>query len=222
MIDGPRLAPASGGRATSLVVFLHGYGADGNDLIGIGREWQHLLPETAFVAPHAPDRLAGPDVPPGIPGRRWFALTMRDPGEYRAGVAAALPVLEEFLDHEAAYLGLEGNRIALVGFSQGTMMALAAGPRRRLAGIVGYSGLLADPEAWKAEGAARPPVLLVHGDADELIPVQALFAAIAGLGGAEVALEWHVSAGLGHGIDADGLSLGGAFLRRVLCQPVSG
>src|SRR5918998_2442795 len=141
MIDGPRLTPASGGRPRSLVVFLHGYGADGNDLLAIGREWARRLPHTAFVAPHAPEACAG-----APQGRQWFPLTMRDPTEYARGVAHARPALDAFLDGEMARHGLDERATALVGFSQGTMMALHAGPQRKrpLAAIVGYSGLLAD------------------------------------------------------------------------------
>ncbi len=223
MIDGPRVNPASGGQAKSLVVFLHGYGANGDDLIAIGRQWQAAMPDTAFVAPHAPDAVSEPGTPPGFTGRQWFPLTMRDPNEYKAGITDALPALGVFLDQEMARHGVTDAQTALVGFSQGTMMALGAGPTRRLAGIVGFSGLLADPTAWTndntVDGTEPPPVLLIHGEADEVIPVQALFAAIAGLGASKTKLEWHVTPGLGHGIDADGLSIAGDFLRRVLATP---
>lgn len=215
MIDGPRLPPAAGGTPASLVVFLHGYGADGNDLIGIGREWSAALPHTAFVSPNAPERC------PGTPtGRQWFPLTMRDPGELPRGVARARPALDVFLDSELERHGLDESRCALVGFSQGTMMALHAGPQRKraLAGILGYSGLLADPQALASGAATKPPVLLVHGDRDDLIPVDALFATAQGLAAAEIPVEWHISPGIPHGIGPDGIALGLAFLRRVL-QP---
>lgn len=213
MIDGPRLPPASGGKPKSLVVFLHGYGADGNDLIGLGREWARALPDAAFVSPHAPELC------PGTPmGRQWFPLTMRDPAEFSRGVARARPALDAFLDAEFRRHGLDEGAAALVGFSQGTMLALHAGPLRpkRLAGILGYSGLLADPAALKASTIQKPPVLLIHGDRDDLIPVAAIFSAAAGLAEAEVPVEWHISRGVPHGIGPDGLEIGLAFLKRLL------
>ena len=174
VLDGPRLAPLSGGPAKSLVVFLHGYGADGNDLIDIGRMWAPVMPETAFVSPHAPQPCAEAPV-----GRQWFPLAGTDQQKLREGVLAAAPVLDAFLDAELAAHGLGDDRLALVGFSQGTMMALHVGPRRAhpIAGIVGYSGLLPGPEFLKAEARQRPPVLLIHGDADPLIPAMALHVA---------------------------------------------
>jgi phospholipase/carboxylesterase len=213
MIDGPRIAPAAGGAPRSLVVFLHGYGADGNDLIGLGREWAPALPHTAFVSPHAPEPCAGAPM-----GRQWFALTMRDPQEFARGVQRARPEFDAFLDAELERHGLDEAATALVGFSQGTMLALHAGPqrRRRLAGILGYSGLLADPDALGSGQIQRPPILLIHGDRDDLIPVQALFGAAQGLAAAEIPVEWHVSEGIPHGIGPDGLQLGLAFLKRVL------
>jgi phospholipase/carboxylesterase len=213
MIDGPRIPPASGGAAKSLVVFLHGYGADGNDLIGLGREWASALPSTAFVSPNAPELC------PGTPmGRQWFALTMRDQSEMARGVTKARPALDEFLDAELARHGLDESASVLVGFSQGTMLALHAGlqRKRQLAGILGYSGLLADPKALKDGAIQKAPVLLIHGDADDLIPVQALFAAAEGLAAAEIPVEWHISQGIPHGIGPDGMQLGLAFLKRVL------
>lgn len=214
-LDGPRLAPRSG-PARQLVVFLHGYGADGNDLIELGQVWQQLLPQAAFVAPHAPEPCGQAPI-----GRQWFPLTFRDPNERWVGVNNAAPMLERFLDAELGKHGLPPSALALVGFSQGTMMALHVGLRRPVApaAIVGYSGLLVLPpdgnlEAVAVKITARPPVLLVHGDSDDLIPVQALFAAAQGLAALGVPVEWHISAGLGHGIDPEGLRHGGEFLAR--------
>ena len=214
-LDGPRLEPRSG-KAKRLVVFLHGYGADGNDLIEIGRAWQPLLPDTAFVSPHAPEPCAQAPV-----GRQWFPLTFRDPDERWVGVNKAAPGLEKFLEQELARRQLPPSALALVGFSQGTMMALHAGLRRAVApaAIVGYSGIFvlannAAPETIAADIRSRPPVLLVHGDRDDLIPVQALFHAAQALAAIGVPTEWHISHGVGHGIDAEGLRHGGEFLAR--------
>jgi len=212
-LDGPRLAPKDG-PARQLVVFVHGYGADGNDLIEIGRAWQQLLPEAAFVSPHAPEPCGQAPV-----GRQWFALTFRDPNERWIGVRQARPVLERFIAAELRRLDLPPSALALVGFSQGTMMALHVGLRSATppAAIVGYSGLLVVPpdgdlNAFAAEISARPPVLLVHGQEDDLIPAQALFQAAQGLAALDVAVQWHLSAGIGHGIDPEGLRHGGEFL----------
>jgi phospholipase/carboxylesterase len=213
MLDGPRLSPASGGKPRSLVIFLHGYGADGSDLLGLGREWAPSLPDTAFVSPHAPDPCAGTSM-----GRQWFPLTMRDPHEFARGVAAARPALDRFLDAEQKRHGLDDAACALVGFSQGAMMALHVGPlrERQLAGIIGYSGLLADPTILIEKATQKPPVLLIHGDRDEVIPVAAVFSAAQGLAAASIPLEWHISPGVPHGIGPDGLDLGLDFLRRLL------
>jgi phospholipase/carboxylesterase len=210
MIDGPRLAPKSG-IAKQLVVFLHGYGADGNDLIGIGKQWSSLLPDAAFVSPHAAEACS---MSPS--GRQWFGLTFRDPNERWVGVNAARPSLDEFLDAELKRLGLPESKLALVGFSQGTMMALHAGLRRKIspAAIVGYSGMMAGVEHLKAEATVKPPVILIHGDQDEVIPVQAMFQASQALGEAEIPVEWHVSNGIGHGIDPDGLMHGISFIAK--------
>jgi phospholipase/carboxylesterase len=215
-LDGPRLAPRSG-PAQQLVVFLHGYGADGNDLIEIGRAWQQVLPHAAFVSPHAPEPCGQAPV-----GRQWFPLTFRDPNERWAGVNKAAPRLERFLDAELARHKLSPSALALVGFSQGTMMALHVGLRRPAApaAIVGYSGLLVLPpdlnniEAFAADIKSRPPILLVHGERDDLIPAQALFQAAQGLAALDIPVEWHLSPGIGHGIDAEGLRHGGEFLAR--------
>jgi phospholipase/carboxylesterase len=225
-IDGPRL-PAAGGKARQLVVLVHGYGADGDDLIELGAQWRTMLPDAAFVAPHAPGRIPG--FPPGMMGgRQWFALDTYDPDLLRrdphhtAQVFAAMqraaeraaPALERFVDDELGRLGLGPADLALVGFSQGTMMALHVGLRRdpALAAILGYSGALLGGEGLKRQIRARPPVLLIHGDADEIVPIEAMHAALDALGQAGIPVRHHVSRGLGHGIDGQGLALGGAFL----------
>jgi phospholipase/carboxylesterase len=215
MLDGPRLEPQRG-PARQLVVFLHGYGADGNDLIEIGKAWQGMMPQAAFVSPHAPRPCGQAPM-----GREWFPLTFRNPDERWDGVNAAAPELEAFLDAELARRQLGPAALALVGFSQGTMMALHVGLRRAVAplAIVGYSGMLVlqndtDLDGYKPQVRARPPVLLIHGDADDLIPAQALFHATQGLAALEVPVEWHISAGTGHGIDPEGLRQGGEFLAR--------
>jgi phospholipase/carboxylesterase len=213
LLDGPRLTPRSG-APRELIVLLHGYGADGKDLIEIGRQWQRLLPGAAYVAPHAPDR-----VPMSPVGRQWFALTFREPGERWQGVTQARPALDAFLDAELQRHALPPSALALVGFSQGTMMALHCGLRRDKspAAIVGYSGLLVlEPgkgrESLKAEVRSKPPILLIHGEADDLIPASALFESAEALSEAEIPCEWHLSPRLGHGIDAEGLRQGGEFI----------
>lgn len=214
-LTGPRLAPRSG-APKQLVVFLHGYGADGRDLIDIGKQWQRILPEAAFVSPNAPE-------PCGMApmGRQWFPLTMRDPAERWRGVNSAQPSLDAFLDAELAAAGLDDSKLALVGFSQGTMMALHAGLRRKRApaAILGFSGVLVGPDHL-SEATARnakgepPPVLLIHGTADEVIPFEALFESSEQLAKADIPAQWHMSAGLGHGIDQAGLVHGGLFLAK--------
>jgi phospholipase/carboxylesterase len=156
-LDGPRIEPRAGGAARQLVVFLHGYGADGNDLIEIGRAWQPLMPHAAFVSPHAPHPCGQAPT-----GREWFPLTDRAQNERWRGVNSAAPVLDRFLDAELVRRNLPPSALALVGFSQGTMMALHVGLRRAIAprAIVGYSGLLvteadATPESIEARCCAR-------------------------------------------------------------------
>lgn len=210
-LHGPRIAPR-GGSPDALVVLLHGYGANGDDLIGLADGWRRRLPNAAFVAPNAPEDI------PGMPGSlQWFPLTLRDPSEYWRGVVAARPAIDRFLDAELARYRLGANRLVLVGFSQGTMLALHVGLRRPTAptAVVGFSGLLAGPEHL-AEAQARPPILLMHGAADDLIPVEALHIAREQLADAGHLVEWHIGEHVGHGIDAAGQHLAGHFIRSAL------
>lgn len=212
MIDGPRIAPRSG-AAKQLVVFLHGYGADGNDLISLGREWQSLLPDAAFVSPNAPEPV------PGHPmGRQWFGLTFRDPDERWRGVNKAQPILDEFLDAELAKNNLPPSSLALVGFSQGTMMALHVGLRReqQIGAILGFSGVLVGARTLKEQMRSKPPVLLIHGDRDPTIPIPAMFESAEALAAADHGAQWHISYGVPHSIGPDGLELGGEFLAMYL------
>ncbi|MBB3020473.1 phospholipase/carboxylesterase [Microvirga lupini] len=219
-IDGPRLSPRSG-VAKQLVVFLHGLGADGNDLIELGEQWRAWLPDAAFVAPHAPDPCS--NVPMG---REWFPLTLTDPREFWRGVTYAGPGLDAFIDQELARHDLPPSRLALVGFSQGAMMALHVGLRRPTppAAILGYSGLLVledgeGPEGLMALRRTAPPILLIHGDRDDVVPVEMFFFSKEALGAAEIPCQWHISPGLGHGIDGEGLRQGGLFLTQSFGLP---
>jgi phospholipase/carboxylesterase len=207
-LSGPRLPPARG-KATHLIVLCHGYGADGNDLIGLAPHWQRLLPTAAFAAPNAPQPCAG--APSGF---QWFPISRLDPAETLRGVESASALLDRFLDAELQRLELTAERLALVGFSQGTMMSLHVGLKRaaRPAAIVGYSGMLAGAEAFAPLPPGAPPVLLVHGDNDPMIPPEAMFVSAGALGRAGAAVQWHLSQGVGHGIDPVGLELGGNFL----------
>ncbi len=210
LLDGPRAGAKMQPR--QLVVLLHGYGADGMDLIALGQQWAKLLPDAAIVAPNAPEPCAQSPM-----GRQWFPLTMRDPDERWTGVNKAQPALDAFLDAELARHGLDDGKLALVGFSQGTMMALHVGLRRRRApaAIVGFSGLLVGPEHLPAAPAASPPpVLLTHGSNDDVIPVDALFMSAEGLADAGVPCQWHLSMGVAHGIDDGALTHAGLFLAR--------
>jgi phospholipase/carboxylesterase len=212
-LEAIRLAPAAGGDPRRLVVLLHGVGADGNDLIGLAHSWSRLLPDAAFVSPNAPFPC---DFSPM--GYQWFGLGSLSMGELAAGVRHAAPILNRFLDEELDRYGLADDRLALVGFSQGTMMSLQVALRRprACAGILGYSGLLAAEETLAAELHSRPPVLLLHGMMDPLIPFAMMERAAATLATLGVPVETHALPGVGHGIDEAGVRHGGQFLARVL------
>jgi len=208
LLDGPRLPPLSG-TARQLIVLVHGYGADGNDLIELGRHWQSALPDAAFAAPHAPMPA------PGTPGHQWFAIGNLSPQEVEPGAAAAAPALEAFIEAELAATGVPPGKLALAGFSQGSMMALYAGLRRTPApaAILAYSGLLAGRIPQPPAAGAYPPVFLSHGDSDNVVPPQLMFVALGALQQVGATVDWHLARNVGHGIDPESLELGGQFLR---------
>ena len=212
-IDGPSHGPHNGGKPGHLVVLLHGYGADGNDLIGLAPVLAPLMPDVVFHAPNAPYPCEGNPM-----GFQWFGISRLDPQVAAAGARSAAPFVDTFLDDTMAKYGLDESRTALVGFSQGTMMALQVGLRRekQIAGIVGFSGMLAGPEALKGEIKSRPPVLLVHGDSDEMLPAALTQRAAQVLQDNDVKVAVHIAEGIGHGIDQTGLSHAARFLLEVL------
>jgi len=225
-LDGPSVGPASGNSAKHAVVFLHGYGADGNDLISLSPYFAESLPDAAFYSPHAP--LPGEM---GF-GRQWLSLhgydpnmLRRDPARmagvfaqmYDGAVAAAEP-LNAYLDGILADLDLPAKALALVGFSQGTMMAMHVALRRtpQIGPVVAYSGALIGQDRLADERRSAPPILIVHGAADDVVPVQALSVMQSALDAEGVAHSAHVIPGHGHGIEQTGAALGRDFLKQHL------
>lgn len=209
---------AKQGQASSAVIFVHGYGANGADLLGLADPLAPHLPGTAFYAPDAPESCQGNPF-----GFQWFPIPWMDGSSEalaRAGQLQAADDLNAFIDKVLADEGLAPEALALVGFSQGTMMALDVVPRRPapLGAVVGFSGRLLQPEALAAEAVSKPPVLLIHGDADPMVPVQSLPEAYEALTEAGFETYAHVCKGLGHSIDNEGLSLALGFLREKLPQ----
>lgn len=205
--------PLSGGKPRQLVALLHGVGADGADLIALAPLLAQALPDAEFVAPDAPFRydMAGF-------GYQWFSLLDRSPHAVANGVRIAAPLLDAFLDAELRGRALDDSALALVGFSQGAMMALHVGLRRPrpCAGILGYSGALVAPDALDAEIACYPPVMLIHGEADDVVPVGYLPMACTALEEAGLRVRGVVVPELGHGIDENGIAQGARFLVDVL------
>jgi phospholipase/carboxylesterase len=213
LLDGPRLAPLSGSRPDALVVLIHGYGSNGDDLIALAAMIQPSLPGAAFVAPNAPLQIAGMAA-----AHQWWPIQTFSMSERAAGATAAAPGLEAFLTAELERAELASDRLLLVGFSQGTMMALHVGLRRRsaIAGIIGISGMLVAPERLRQDIQGRPPVLLIHGTEDDIVPFRSMELASSALGEVGVPVETHVSPGVGHNVGPDGLTAAAAFARRAL------
>ena len=207
-LTGPSHGPHNG-EPGHLVVLLHGYGADGDDLIGLAPVLAPLMPDVVFHAPNAPYPCEGNPF-----GYQWFGISRLDPKVAADGVRAAAPFVDAFLDDTMATYGLDESRTMLVGFSQGTMMCLHVGLRRtrQFAGIIGFSGMLAAPESLGAEMKSRPLVLLLHGDSDEMLPHHLTERAAEVLRQHGVKTRMHIAQGVGHGIDQTGLSHAARFL----------
>jgi len=210
-LDGPRMPPARGGKPDALVILLHGYGSNGADLISLAPYWAKALPGAAFVSPNAIEVV--PQVPGGF---QWFPISNLDPHLMEHGARAAAPSVDRFIDRELEKYGLDASRLALVGFSQGTMMALHVALRRPVAAVLGFSGVLVGARTLKEQMRSKPPVLLIHGDRDPTIPIAAMFDSAEALAAAGHGAQWHVSYGVPHSIGPDGLDLGGEFLSRHL------
>lgn len=208
IVNGASLQPLSGGVPKQIVLLLHGYGSSGSDLISLAPLWRQSLPDALFLAPHAPQRSGA--------GYQWWPLHGFTPSALAAGAALAAPAIHAFVDRKLGQYGLGEADLAIVGFSQGTMMALHVGLRRSAppAAIVGYSGMLVGAHELAHAATVRPPVLLVHGAADPVVPVAALHAAKAELHRLGIDAETHVGAGVGHSVDPVGLRLGLEFVAR--------
>jgi phospholipase/carboxylesterase len=212
-LNAQRRAPLSG-ETRSVVVFLHGYGANGADLLGLADPLGEHLPDTLFVAPDAPEACAGAPF-----GFQWFPIPWIDGSseeEAARGMQAAVEDLNAFLDGILVDEDLLPEQMVLLGFSQGSMMSLHVAPRREdpVAGVIAFSGRLLQPEVLPDEVVSRMPILLVHGDADDVVPVQSLPQAAQALQDAGFTEVFaHIMKGTAHGIAPDGLSVALAFMR---------
>ena len=217
VLQAGRKVPLSG-STRSVVVFLHGYGANGEDLLGLADPLSEHLPDTLFVAPDAPETCAGSPM-----GFQWFPIPWIDSSseeEAERGLLAAADDLNAFLDALMVDEDVLPEQVVLFGFSQGTMMSLHVVPRREdaIAGVVGFSGRMVSPELLTDQVLSRPPILLVHGDADDVVPVQSMPEAVEALQNANFKEVFaHIMKGTGHGIAPDGLSVALAFMRDKLC-----
>lgn len=217
IVNGASLKPRSGVRPKKIVLLLHGFGSSGTDMIALAPHWQDALPDALFLAPHAPQRcrMMGS-------GYQWWGLSGLAPSALAAGAASAAPAIDAFIDRKLAEYDLSEADLALVGFSQGTMMALHVGLRRprAVAAVVGYSGMLTATTGLAHSAFAKPPVLLVHGSADPVVPVAALHMAESELKRLGVEVTTHTSYGVPHTVDPVGLRLGKEFVANAFRRKV--
>lgn len=208
-LSGPIYPPISGRAPENVIILLHGLGADGENLIGLADYMSKDFPDTLFIAPNAPFRFDMFDS-----GYQWFSLTDRAPVKMLDGVSAAMPILDEFINEVLAEYDLPEEKLALVGFSQGTMTALHTALRREIAiaGVVGFSGALIAPELLE-EALCKPDVCLIHGTADDVVPFDAMNQAAAALEAAGFNVETHARPNLPHSIDVEGIEIAIKFLK---------
>ena len=213
IVNGSSLQPLTGGSPKQIVLLLHGYGSNGADLISLAPHWQRDLPDALFLAPNAPQRLSYMSS-----GYQWWPLSAFTPLALASGAASAAPAIDAFIERKLHQYGLTEASLAIVGFSQGTMMALHVGLRRprQVAAIIGYSGMLTGGHELSHSPITRPPVLLVHGSADSVVPVAALHAAKTELEHLGINVTTHISLGVGHSVDPGGLRMGGEFVAKAL------
>lgn len=214
IVNGSSLQPLSGGAPKQIVLLLHGYGSSGTDLISLAPHWQQALPDALFLAPDAPQRC-------GMgAGYQWWPLMAFTAQALAAGAAGAAPAIDAFIDRKLAQYGLSDADLAVVGFSQGTMMALHVALRRpqAVAAVIGYSGMLAGTLGLRDGELPKPPVLLVHGTADPVVPIAALHMSESELKRLGVDVTTHISYGVAHSVDPVGLRLGRDFLAEAFAR----
>ncbi len=210
ILSGAELAPKSG-NAKQLIILLHGFGSDGNDLIDFAPAFAEALPDAHFISPNAPFPC---EMSPS--GYQWFSLETYEPSSMHKGASKAAPILNKFIDDKLEELGLNDNYLALIGFSQGTMMSLFVSLRRekQCAGVLGYSGALLDFEPLEDIVKSKPPICLIHGEMDSVVPFAALAHAEDKLSEIDIVAETHSRNMLAHGIDPEGINIGKGFLNR--------
>jgi phospholipase/carboxylesterase len=208
-LNGPLLPPRSGRPATQAVILLHGYGADGSDLISLGQHWGQLLPDAMFIAPNAPEPCAGSPF-----GFQWFALNVDRIAGRIEGAKTAAPILKEFLADLWAQTGIAPAQTILAGFSQGAMMALHVGTSlaEELAGIIAFSGAFVPADGFAEGKFAKPPVTLIHGELDQVVDADLSRQAATELSASGFEVSLHISANTAHGIAPDGLDFATSFL----------
>ena len=211
-LSGPEFGPASGEEIEQLVILCHGLGADGNDLISLAPHYAQVLPKAKFISPNAPFQC---DMAPF--GYQWFSLKEHTEQSMLAGAQNARPILDAFIDQQLSIYNLAEEDLVLIGFSQGTMMSLFTAPRRKkpVAGVVGYSGRLIGRNLLADEIRCRPPMIMINGDNDELVPIDVQPIAIETLKSVGIKIEGYIRPGLGHSIDEVGIQIAQNFLRDI-------
>ena len=208
-LNGPLIPPKSGRPATQAVILLHGYGADGSDLISLGQHWSQLLPDAMFVAPNAPEPCAGSPF-----GFQWFALNVDRIAGRIEGAKTGAPILKEFLTDLWAQTGIAPRQTILTGFSQGAMMALHVGTSlaEEVGGIIAFSGAFVAADGFAERKFAKPPVTLIHGELDQVVDPDLSRQAATELSASGFEVSLHISANTAHGIAPDGLDFATSFL----------